>query len=181
MIGVAADTDAASAVSLPRCEATPRTDQATAANSPFFFFFLFALYLSLYISPSLALSLSPFFFLSVRATLQGVVTISQGSPGTSDFPRHIHDNHARSGDPPATRLFDTCLPERHDDPLAHHLRLSKHRGKARDQCCNMEGGAEILASVSFESPAPPQTRRHKQVPNSVMDVEGGHALPAQVS
>lgn len=61
MISVAADTDAASAVPLPRCKAIPHKDQATAPNTPFFLFISLAV--CLFTSLSVILSLSPFFFL----------------------------------------------------------------------------------------------------------------------
>ena len=64
MISVVADTDAASSVALPRFEANPHTDQAT-ANAPLCLFYS-AGYLSLYIFLSSGL-FSFFFFL--RAAL----------------------------------------------------------------------------------------------------------------
>ena len=73
MISVVADTDAASSVLLPRFEANPHTDQAT-ANAPLCPFYS-AGYLSLYISLSFPVfhfflsSFFFFFFFFLRATL----------------------------------------------------------------------------------------------------------------
>lgn len=134
MISVAADTDAAAAVPLPRCKAIPHTDQAT-ANAPFFLFILLPICLFT------SLSLSPFFFFFFTGNpARCRDNFTEPSRDTRLPTTHIRQSRSQWGS--ASHVpFDTSHPKRHDNPLAHHSCLSKHRRPTHVK-------AEILASCS---------------------------------
>lgn len=153
---------------LPRC--IPHTAKATAAITLFSFLFCFSLL------PSLLLSLFFPFFTDNPVRCRDNFTALPG-----DFPRHIHDNHAHSGDPPAMWLLTRVFLETLEEQLSRHWCLRKHGEKLSAVMWKAELkfllASPIVSSCSWTSlNTPTQAGSYQR-----HGYWGNHALPARVS